>query len=257
MMSERDGSIFVTGAASGMGRLAARNFAVNGYQVAAIDVNEKGLLETAENYQGIRTFNVDVTNYDEVLTAVEEAEDQLGPINRVYNAAAIMPLGKVVDQDIELFHRVMAVNYNGVVNVSKAVLPKLLERNEGELINFASMAGWIPILYMAAYNASKFAVVAFTEVLHHEHRDSNVKILCVCPPPVKTPLLDQARATVWPKVFDQGEHIEPQDVLDAIEKTISENGLFVYPGKRTQQGQWVRRWFPNLLWKGVHDTEGF
>ena len=257
MMSERDGSIFVTGAASGMGRLAARNFAVNGYQVAAIDVNEKGLLETAENYQGIRTFNVDVTNYDEVLTAVEEAEDQLGPINRVYNAAAIMPLGKVVDQDIELFHRVMAVNYNGVVNVSKAVLPKLLERNEGELINFASMAGWIPILYMAAYNASKFAVVAFTEVLHHEHRDSNVKILCVCPPPVKTPLLDQARATVWPKVFDQGEHIESQDVLDAIEKTISENGLFVYPGKRTQQGQWVRRWFPNLLWKGVHDTEGF
>ena len=257
MMSERDGSIFVTGAASGMGRLAARNFAVNGYQVAAIDVNENGLLETAENYQGIRTFNADVTNYDEVLTAVEEAEDQLGPINRVYNAAAIMPLGKVVDQDIELFHRVMAVNYNGVVNVSKAVLPKLLERNEGELINFASMAGWIPILYMAAYNASKFAVVAFTEVLHHEHRDSNVKILCVCPPPVKTPLLDQARATVWPKVFDQGEHIEPQDVLDAIEKTISENGLFVYPGKRTQQGQWVRRWFPNLLWKGVHDTEGF
>ena len=168
-----------------------------------------------------------------------------------------MPLGKVVDQDIELFHRVMAVNYNGVVNVSKAVLPKLLERNEGELINFASLAGWIPILYMAAYNASKFAVVAFTEVLHHEHRDSNVKILCVCPPPVKTPLLDQARATVWPKVFDQGEHIEPQDVLDAIEKTISGNGLFVYPGKRTQQGQWVRRWFPNLLWKGVHDTEGF
>ena len=256
-MSEKDSSIFITGAASGMGRLAARNFAINGYQVAAVDLNEKGLLETAENHQGIRTFNADVTNYDEVLTAVEEAEDQLGPISRVYNAAAIMPLGKVVDQDVELFHRVMAINYNGVVNVSKAVLPKLLERNEGELINFASIAGWIPILYMAAYNASKFAVVAFTEVLHHEHRDSNVKILCVCPPPVKTPLLDQARATVWPKVFDQGEHLESQDVLDAIEKTISENGLFVYPGKRTRQAQRMRRWFPNLLWKTVHDTEGF
>jgi len=151
----------------------------------------------------------------------------------------------------------MAVNYNGVVNVSKALLPKLLERNAGELINFASMAGWIPILYMAAYNASKFAVVAFTEVLHHEHRDSDVKILCVCPPPVKTPLLDQARATVWPKVFDQGDHIEPQDVLDAIERVISEDGLFVYPGKGTQLGQRVRRWFPNVLWKSVHDTEGF
>ena len=220
-------------------------------------MNEKGLLETAENHQGIRTFNTDVTNYEAVVAAVDETEAKLGPVKRVYNAAAIMPLGKVIDQDIESFHRVMAVNYNGVVNVSKALLPKLLERNAGELINFASMAGWIPILYMAAYNASKFAVVAFTEVLHHEHRDSDVKILCVCPPPVKTPLLDQARATVWPKVFDQGDHIEPQDVLDAIERVISEDGLFVYPGKGTQLGQRVRRWFPNVLWKSVHDTEGF
>lgn len=256
-MSEKEGSIFVTGAGSGMGRLAAKIFAEQGYQVAAVDVNEKGLLETAENHQGIRTFNTDVTNYEAVVAAVDETEAKLGPVKRVYNAAAIMPLGKVIDQDIESFHRVMAVNYNGVVNVSKALLPKLLERNEGELINFASMAGWIPILYMAAYNASKFAVVAFTEVLHHEHRDSDVKILCVCPPPVKTPLLDQARETVWPKVFDQGDHIEPQDVLDAIERVISEDGLFVYPGKGTKLGQRVRRWFPNVLWKSVHDTEGF
>ncbi len=256
-MSDKEGSIFITGAGSGMGRLAARNFADKGYQVAAADVNEAAFLETAERHQSIRTYNVDVTNYEAVAAAVEEAELVLGPLKKVYNAAAIMPLGKVVDQDAELFHRVMAINYSGVVNVSKAVLPKLLERNEGELINFASMAGWIPILYMAAYNASKFAVVAFTEVLYHEHRNSKVKIRCVCPPPVKTPLLDQARATVWPKVFDQGEHIDPQDVLDAIEKSISEKGLFVYPGKRTQQGQWVRRWFPNLLWKNVHDTEGF
>jgi len=195
MVSE-SGSIFVTGAGSGMGRLAARNFAEQGYQVAAVDINEQGLLETAENHQSIRTFNVDVTDYGAVSAAVDEAEARLGPIRRAYNAAAIMPLGKVVDQDIDIFHRVMAINYNGVVNVSKAVLPRLLDRNEGELINFASMAGWIPILYMAAYNASKFAVVAFTEVLHHEHQDSDVKILCVCPPPVKTPLLEQARDTV-------------------------------------------------------------
>jgi NAD(P)-dependent dehydrogenase (short-subunit alcohol dehydrogenase family) len=256
-MSEEKGSIFVTGAGSGMGRLAARNFAEEGYQVAAVDVNEKGLLETAENHQGIRTFNVDVTNYDAVCSAVDETETKLGPIKRAYNAAAIMPLGKVVDQDAEIFHRVMDINYNGVVNVSKAVLPKLLERNEGELINFASLAGWMPMLYMSAYNASKFAVVAFTEVLHHEHRSSDVRILCVCPPPVRTPLLDQARETVWPRVFDQARHIEPQDVLDAIEKAVGADGLFVFPGKGSQLGQRMRRWFPDVLWKNVHKAEGF
>ncbi len=256
-MTEHEHSIFITGAGSGMGQLAARTFAEQGYQVAAVDVNEKGLLETAENHQNIRTFNTDVTRYEAVAEIVEETESKLGPIKKVYNAAAIMPLGRVVDQDVEVFHRVMDINYNGVVNVSKAVMPKLLERNEGELINFASMAGWVPILYMAAYNASKFAVVAFTEVLYHEHRDSNVKVLCVCPPPVRTPLLDQARDTVWPKVFDQGEHIEAQDVLKAIDQAIIDEELFVFPGKGSKLGQRFRRWFPNMLWNSVHKAEGF
>ena len=252
----KEESIFITGAGSGMGQMAARLFAEQGYSVAALDVNEKGLLETAENHQNIRTFNTDVTNYDAVASVVDETEAKLGPIKRVYNAAAIMPLGKVVDQDVEIFHRVMDINYKGVVNVSKAVMPRLLERNEGELVNFASLAGWMPILYMAAYNASKFAVVAFTEVLAHEHTDSNVKVLCVCPPPVKTPLLNQARDTVWPKVFDQTDAIEPQDVLAAIERAIARDELFVFPGKKTRMAQRMRRWFPNLIWKNVHQTEG-
>ena len=252
----KEESIFITGAGSGMGQMAARLFAEQGYSVAALDVNEKGLLETAENHQNIRTFNTDVTNYDAVASVVDETEAKLGPIKRVYNAAAIMPLGKVVDQDVEIFHRVMDINYKGVVNVSKAVMPRLLERNEGELVNFASLAGWMPILYMAAYNASKFAVVAFTEVLAHEHVDSNVKVVCVCPPPVKTPLLNQARDTVWPKVFDQTDAIEPQEVLAAIEKAIARDELFVFPGKKTRMAQRMRRWFPNLIWKNVHQTEG-
>ena len=197
------------------------------------------------------------SDYASVLRVVEETEATLGPICRVYNAVAIMPLGRVVDQDVEVFHRVMDIKYKGVVNVSKAAMPKLLERNSGELVNFASLAGWVPILYMAAYNASKFAVVAFTEVLAHEHQDSNVKVLCVCPPPVKTPLLDQARDTVWPKVFDQGKHIEPQDVLNAINQAIAYDDLFVFPGRGTRLGQRMRRWFPGLIWSNVHRAEGF
>ena len=252
----RGDAIFITGAGSGMGRLAARNLSQRGFQVAAVDVNEKGLLETAEGHQNIRTFNVDVTDFAAVTDAVEETEASLGPIRRAYNAAAIMPLGRIVDQDVEVFQRVMDINYNGVVNVSKAVMPRLLERNQGELVNFASLAGWIPVLYMAAYDASKFAVVAFTEVLRHEHIDSDVKVLCVCPPPVKTPLLDQARDTVWPRIFDQGEHIEPQDVLDAIEKAVADDEFFVYPGRGSRMAQRMRRWFPNLLWKNVHKVEG-
>ena len=249
-------SILITGGGSGMGRLAARNMAEAGYQVAALDVNEKGLLETAEGYQNIRTFQTDVTDYQSVLDAVEETESKLGPIKRVYNAAAIMPLGTIDEVDAEVFHRVMAINYNGVVNATKAVLPRMLARNEGDIINFASIAGWLPTVYMAAYDASKFAVVAFTEVLYHEHLDSAVKIACVCPPPVKTPLLEQARETVWPKVFDQGGHLEPEDVLAAIDLSLSKGELFVFPGKGTKSIWRMRRWFPNMIWKNLLKVEG-
>jgi len=253
-MSEE--SVLITGAGSGMGQLASRQLATAGFNVAAVDVNEKGLLETAEGFQNIRTFQTDVTNYQDVLQVVDETEAKLGPIKKVYNAAAIMPLGKIVDQDADVFRRVMDINYNGVVNVTKATLPRLIERNEGEIINFASIAGWLPTIYMAAYDASKFAVVAFTEVLYHENLNNNVRIVCVCPPPVKTPLLQQARDTVWPKVFDQGEHIEPDDVLRCIDETINSGQLFAFPGKQTKMVWRMRRWFPGLIWKNVHKSEG-
>ncbi len=66
-MAEKQGSILITGAGSGMGRLAARNLAGQGYDIAALDVNEKGLLETAQGHQNVRTFNVDVTDYGAVM----------------------------------------------------------------------------------------------------------------------------------------------------------------------------------------------
>lgn len=243
----------VTGAGSGMGRLAARNLADAGALVAALDVNDAGLRETADR-QGIRAWRVDVANGAAVQAVVKEVEAELGPIDRVHNAAAIMPTGLLVDQDVDAIHRIMEINYGGVVNVAKAVLPGMLERGRGDLINYASLAGWMPTLYLGAYNASKFAVVAFSEVLFHENRGRGVRFACVCPPPVKTPLLDQA--VVWPKVFDQAPAIEPQAVLDAIEAALESGSLWVFPGRAGLAWR-IRRWVPNLVWRNVHKIEGF
>jgi short-subunit dehydrogenase len=88
------------------------------------------------------------------------------------NAAAIMPTERLLNQDAGLVNRIMAINYGGTVNVPQAVLPGLLQRGRGDLVNFASVAGWLPTLPFGAYNAFKFAVVAFKEVLHHENRNA-------------------------------------------------------------------------------------
>jgi short-subunit dehydrogenase len=244
----------VTGAASGMGRLAAQRMAERGLAVAALDRNEAGLVQTAAGHAGIRTRTLDVTRTRDVEEAVREVESELGPITRVFNAAAIMPTSFLLEQDVADIHRIMDVNYGGVVNVSKAVLPGMLERGRGDLINFASIAGWIPAPHFGAYNASKFAVVAFSEVLYHENRGRGVRFACVCPPPVRTPLLDQAKSR--PKVLEEAPPIEPEEVLDAIEQALDRGRFWVFPGRQTALAWRIRRFLPGLFWRRAHQIEG-
>jgi NAD(P)-dependent dehydrogenase (short-subunit alcohol dehydrogenase family) len=253
-MSFADQVVFVTGGGSGMGRLAARRMADAGAKVAAIDVNEAGLAETAEGREAIRTWHLDVTDNQAVLATVKEVEDRLGPIDRVYNAAAIMPTGLLMEQDTETILRIMEVDYNGVVHVTKAILPGMLQRRRGDLINFASIAGWGPTLHFGAYNAAKFAVVAFSEVLYHENRGKGVRIIAVCPPPVDTPLLDQAISK--PKVLEMGRPIPPSEVLDAIERDLAKGKPFCFPNNQTKLAWIMRRFAPGLVWSWVHRIEG-
>jgi len=254
-MSFSGRGVFITGGGSGMGRLAAQRMADAGAKVAAVDVNEEGLAETAQGRAGIHTWRLDVTDNGAVLATVKQVEDRLGPIDRVYNAAAIMPTGLLMEQDTETIVRIMEIDYNGVVHVAKAILPGMLERGRGDLINFASIAGWGPTMHFGAYNAAKFAVVAFSEVLYHENRGRGVRIIAVCPPPVATPLLDQA--TSRPKVLEQaGKPIGPGQVLDAIERDLAKGKPFCFPTAQTKLAQVLRRFVPGLMWSWVHRVEG-
>jgi NAD(P)-dependent dehydrogenase (short-subunit alcohol dehydrogenase family) len=245
----------VTGGASGMGRLSARRLAAAGAQVAILDVNEAGLRETKGDLANVRAFPVDVTDARAVSAAVRQIESELGPIDRVMNAAAIMPTERLVNQDADLVNRIMAINYGGTVNVTLAVLPGMLQRGSGDLVNFASVAGWLPTLHFGAYNASKFAVVAFSEVLYHENRGRGVRFACVCPPPVATPLLDQAKSQ--PKILNELPPISPERVLDAIERDLERGKLMVYPDRMAAIVVWLRRHLPRATWWNVHRVEGF
>jgi NAD(P)-dependent dehydrogenase (short-subunit alcohol dehydrogenase family) len=256
-MSNARNVVLITGGGSGMGREAARRFAARGATVALMDVNTAGMAETAESFDTIYSWTVDITDFTAVCAAVAEVEEQCGPIERLYNCAAIMPFGKLVEQDNAIIHKQMAINYGGLVNITQAVLPGMLQRGRGDFVSFASMAGIIPMLKTGAYTATKFAVRAFTETLYHENRDSGIRFACVCPPAVATPLLQQGRDTAWPKMLDNaGPPLAPGQVIDAIETSLDKGKFFVYPTRDAKIGVFMRRLFPGLIWKQVHQVEG-
>ncbi|MFT7675761.1 MAG: NAD(P)-dependent dehydrogenase (short-subunit alcohol dehydrogenase family) [Gammaproteobacteria bacterium] len=247
--------LFITGAGSGMGQMTARQALDDGWMVAGVDLNIDGLNQLGGSDKLLK-IELDVTDYQAVAAAVERCENTLGPITRVIHAAGIMPLGELINQPREMIMKIMTINYGGMVNVVDSAVKKLLERGQGEFVCYASMAGHWPIMYMGAYSAAKHAVAAFAEVLYHENRNSGVRIVCVCPPIVATPLLKQAHDTVWPKLFDLFPALEPQVVLDSIEKALTRrHGLWVFPGPMTRLTWLLRRWCPSLLWKVVHWAE--
>ena len=257
MADSRD-VILITGGGSGMGREAARRFAAAGSTVAVFDVNQKGMEETTAGFDNLHGWSVDVTDFDAVCAAVAEVEEKHGPITRLYNCAAIMPFGILTEQENAIIHKQMAINYGGLVNITQAVLPGMLSRGKGDFVSFASMAGWIPMLKTGAYSATKFAVRAFTETLWQENINSGIRFACVCPPAVATPLLKQGKQSDWPKMLDdQGAPITPDVVIDAIEQCLDKGKFFVYPTRDAKIGVFMRRLFPGLIWKQVHQVEGF
>ena len=206
--------ILITGGASGIGRMASERYAKAGAQIIAVDVNAKGLAETQALHENIQTRELNITDHKAVQQCIDEIESQHGAIDKLIHCAAIMPLDLIETQSVETMHAMIDINVKGTININKALLPYFLKREKGVIVNFASIAGWIPCMYFGVYDASKAAVVSFSEVLHHEVRNKGIHVCCVCPPPVKTPML--LEANIQPKILDEMEKVVPEQVLNAM-----------------------------------------
>lgn len=240
----------VTGAASGMGQLAARRLAAAGASVAAVDVDGDGLAATVLRAPTMRSWECDVTDAGAVEQLVKEVESAFGPIDRLVHAAGVCLPGLLAQQRVVELDRTIAVNYLGTARAVLSVLPGMLDRRHGEVVAFASLAGWLPSPHLGAYSASKHAVVAFMEVLAYENRGSGVRFACVCPPVVDTPMVAGIRARDDAALAGQ-RGIEPGIVLDAIERSLDADELFVFPGRGTK-GVWRgRRFAPGLIWRQI------
>ena len=244
----------VTGGASGMGRIMALRLARQGARVAIFDLNEQGLEETAAAFDAITPFRCDISDPEEIERRVQEVNEQLGPIDTLVHAAALMPGHRLTDETHESMERLFRINYFGTTYMIKAVLPAMLERKSGRIIAFGSIAGVALVPKMGAYCATKAAVNAYVEVLQNELKASGVRVHLVCPPAVNTPLVDQTLATDAPGSIleskKSGRLSDPEKIVDAIEKGVRKNRDIIYPGEARLLYLW-RALFPGLWWKTV------
>jgi NAD(P)-dependent dehydrogenase (short-subunit alcohol dehydrogenase family) len=186
----------ITGAGSGMGRVAAQMFAAEGARVVVAEFDEAAGGETAELVNGAggqATFvQADVSREDDARRMVDEAVSAYGHVDVLYNNAGVMPEAdhSVTDTDVETWDRVMAVNVRGVFLGCKFAIPRMLEQGSGSVINISSFVALLGCsVPQDAYTASKGAVLSMTRSLAVQFGPQGVRSNAICPGPIETPLL--------------------------------------------------------------------
>ncbi len=203
----------ITGAASGIGRALAIKLGQAGAMLALSDLNEEGLAETAQlagadASNKIITDKLDMADRDAIASYATRVQQALGSAKHVFNVAGIARVGTFEETDLTAMEKVVDINFWGVVRMSKAFLPQLIE-TQGHLTNISSVFGFIGYPGNAHYCASKFAVRGFSETLGIELKDKGVKIHSVHPGGIDTNIVRNAEIDALP------EGIEDRDQLQA------------------------------------------
>jgi 2-hydroxycyclohexanecarboxyl-CoA dehydrogenase len=183
----------VTGAGSGIGRAIAQRLAVEGAIVAVLDKNEAAAAESARNIaaNGGKAYArcVDITDLCVVQATVQALEADLGPIDVLVNNAGWDKAAPFLASTPELWRQLIDINLYGPIHLHYAVLPAMVARRRGRVVNIASDAGRVGSSGESVYSACKGGIVAFTKTLAREHARHNIQLNVVCPGPTDTPLL--------------------------------------------------------------------
>ncbi|MGW4529315.1 SDR family oxidoreductase [Nocardia sp. NPDC004340] len=201
--------VLITGAGRGIGQCTAELFASKGAQVAIADV-DTAAAQAAAAALDARAFELDVRDraqWDKVVA-------DFGRVDILVNNAGVMPAGAFLDESDTVGHTTMDVNVWGLIHGMRAVVPGMIERGHGHVVNVASLAGKIPIAGLAVYNASKFAAVGLSAATRLEFAPHGVSVSCVMPSAVRTRLSSGlALGGGMPTV-------DPEDVAAAVVGTV-------------------------------------
>jgi len=175
----------ITGGSRGLGKATAIAFANEGINVAITGRTEKSLQETVAELKALgvnATYAVfNVGNYEEVQKGIQAIISDLGSVDILVNNAGIAAFGSLNDMDVTQWSEIIQTNVMGMYYVTKEVLPYLIAKNEGDIINVSSTAGLTGNANTSAYSASKFAVIGMSESLMKEVRKNNIRVCTLTP----------------------------------------------------------------------------
>jgi short-subunit dehydrogenase len=196
-----DKVIVVTGGGSGIGRELVLNLVRNGARVAAVDINADTLAETVElagaNAVKVSTHVVNIADKAAVDALPAKVIETHGVVDGlINNAGIIQPFVRLNELEFDAIERVLNVNLYGVLYMTKAFLPHLLERPEAHIVNVSSMGGFFPVPGQTLYGASKAAVKLLTEGLYAELINTNVNVTVVFPGAIETNITENSGVTV-------------------------------------------------------------
>jgi NADP-dependent 3-hydroxy acid dehydrogenase YdfG len=248
----QDTVALVTGASSGIGEATASSLAAQGATVAVLARRRHRLEEVADRIRAdggaALVLEADITDQQQAAAAVERIVAELGRLDTVVNNAGVMLVGPVADAPTEEWERMLAINVQGLLYVTHAALPHLLNaavdspRGVADLVNISSTAGRVARPGTAVYNLTKFGVNAFSEALRQEVMQRRVRVSVIEPGSVDTELVSHVRHGVREAIGRQTEGMEllrPQDIADAIsyivtrDRRVSVNEILLRASEQT------------------------
>ena len=219
----------VTGGAQGIGLAVARRLAAQGAHLVTWDM-DAALADQAAAGLGGEGRALDVTDAGAVAAAAQDLAARLGRIDILVNSAGIAGMNApVVDYPVEEFHRVVAINLHGTFHVCKAVLPQMVARGYGRVVNIASVAGKEGNPNAGAYSAAKAGVIALTKSLGKEHAGQDIAVNCVTPAAARTRIFEQmseAHIAYMLSKIPRGRFVEVDEIAAMIAWMVSPENSF-------------------------------
>jgi NAD(P)-dependent dehydrogenase (short-subunit alcohol dehydrogenase family) len=257
-----DGKVaVVTGAASGIGRETALALARRGADLAICDVDETGLKEAATEIhqlgRRVVALPVDVASAEQVAAFADRCYAELGRVDLLVNNAGIGIGGSFVDVPLEEWKTILGINLQGVVHGCHFFLPRMIAAARGgQVVNIASMAGYVGTPGMTAYSMTKFGVVGFSEALRGDLAPDGIGVTAICPGIINTSIVRSSRmygATATAENRQRGidffarRNYGPDRVARGILKAIQKNRAVAPISPEAWGAYWLKRLFPRLL----------